>query len=291
MQRIKILTDSACDIAAEYEKELGIKILGFPITVDGKSFIERDTISNEEFYEALRTSVEVPSTAQVTSFRFVEAYKEIYDEGYTDIINITISSTGSNTYNSALLAVNEFIEENPEAKGKFNIHVIDSLTYTAGYGYPVIEAATKAKKGASVDEIIAYLKDWFSCVEIYFAPYSLEQVKRSGRISCAAAFMGELLGLRPVIQMIDGGSNILERIRGNKNIIPKLADLASNNMIPQTPYILVKGSVDEHAVELSKEMVKRVGYPPVMTIQIGAAVANNAGAEVAGIAIKARRDR
>ena len=62
-------------------------------------------------------------------------------------------------------------------------------------------------------------------------------------------------------------------------------------MIPQTPYIIIKGSVEEHATDISKEMTKRLGYPPQMTIQIGAAVANNAGAEVAGIAIKAKKSR
>lgn len=291
MQKIKIMTDSACDISAELEKELEIKILGFPITVDGESYIERETISNEEFYFALKNSAELPSTAQITSFRFVEAYEELYAAGYTDIINVTISSTGSNTYNSALIAKNTFFDENPSAKNKFRIHVVDSLSYTAGYGYPVTEAAIKVKKGASAEEILAYLKDWLDCVEIYFAPYSLEQVKRSGRVSCAAAFMGELLGIRPLIQMISGNSNILEKIRGNKNIIPSISQRAENNMIPHTPYIVIKGCVDEHAEEMSREMTKRVGYPPAMTIQIGAAVANNAGAEVAGIAIKSRRGR
>jgi len=290
MQKIKIMTDSACDISIENEKELDIKIMCFPITVDGKGYIERETISNEEFYFLLANCTDLPSTAQITTFRYVEAYKELFEEGYTDIINVTISSTGSNTYNSAVMAIDSFFEEFPQAKGKIKIYVIDSLTYTAGYGYPLIEAANKVKKGASVDEVIAYLKDWFSSVEIYFAPYSLEQVKRSGRVSCAAAFMGELLGLRPLIQMVDGTSNVLEKIRGNKNIITKIADTAVKNMIPQTPYILIKGSVNEHAVELSKEMTKRVGYPPEMVIQIGAAVATNAGAEVSGVAIKAKRN-
>lgn len=289
MQKIKIMTDSACDISKELEHELGIKIMGFPITVDGIGYIERETITNEEFYQHLRTATELPSTAQITSFRYAKAYKEIYEEGYTDIINVTISSTGSNTYNSALLAINDFFDEVPEARNKIKIHVIDSLTYTSGYGYAVIEAANKVKKGVLVDEIIAYINDWISCVEIYFAPYSLEQVKRSGRVSCAAAFMGELLGLRPLIQMIDGTSNVIEKIRGNKNIISKIADVAIKNMIPQTPYIMITGSVKEHAIELSKEMTKRLGYPPTMTFQIGAAVANNAGAEVVGITFKSKR--
>ena len=81
------------------------------------------------------------------------------------------------------MAKEQFFEECPEAQGKFQIHVVDSLTYTAGYGYCVVEAPKKARKGCTSDEILAYLNDWFSCVEIYFAPYSLEQVKRSGRVS------------------------------------------------------------------------------------------------------------
>ena len=290
MQKVKILTDSACDISPEIEKKLDIKIMCFPIVVDGKDYIERETLSNEEFYDLLATSTDLPVTSQITSYRFVEEYKQLFEEGYKEIINITISSTGSNTYNSALMARDTFFNENPNAKDKFEIYIVDSLTYTAGYGYPVIEAAKKAKKGSSSEEILSYLKDWFSCVEIYFAPYSLEQVKRSGRVSCAAAFMGELLGLRPLIQMVDGTSNVLEKIRGNKNIIPRIADTAIKNMIPKTPYIIIKGSVDEHAENLSKEMTKRVGYPPELTIQIGSAVANNSGAEVAGIAIKANKN-
>ncbi len=291
MQRIKIMTDSACDISAYLEKEFNIDIMCFPIIIDGKDYIERETLSNEQFYEALSTSIEAPVTSQITSFRFLDEYKKIYNEGYKEIINITISSSGSNTYNSAVLARNTFFEENPEAKSFFKIHVVDSLSYTAGYGYVVVEAAKKARKGCSSEEIISYLKDWFSCVEIYFAPYSLEQVKRSGRVSCAAAFMGELLGLRPLIQMVDGKSHVLEKIRGNKNIIPRIAATATKNMIPQTPYIIIKGNVDEHAIELEKEMIKKVGYPAEMTIQIGAAVANNAGAEAAGITIKANKNK
>ncbi len=291
MQRIKIMTDSACDISADLEKEYNIDIMCFPIIIDGKDYFERETLSNEQFYKALSTSIEAPVTSQITSFRFLDEYKKIYNEGYKEIINVTISSSGSNTYNSAVLARDTFFEENPEAKSCFKIHIVDSLSYTAGYGYVVVEAAKKARRGCSSEEIISYLKDWFSCVEIYFAPYSLEQVKRSGRVSCAAAFMGELLGLRPLIQMVDGKSHVLEKIRGNKNIIPRIAATAIKNMIPQTPYIIIKGNVDDHAIELEKEMIKKVGYPAEMTIQIGAAVANNAGAEVAGITIKANKNK
>ena len=289
MQKIKIMTDSACDISYESEKELGIDVLSFQIAIDGKDYLERQTITPHEFYELLSNCDDMPVTSQITTFRYVEQYKKIYDQGYKEIINITISSTGSNTYNSAKMAVDTFFDENPGAVGKFKIHVIDSKTYSGGYGYVVDEAAKKAKRGVSSDEIIAFLEDWFSCVEIYFAPYTLNQVKRSGRVSCAAAFMGELLGIRPLIKFEYGVAIIEEKIRGNNKIVPRIAELASKNMIPQTPYIIMVGSVKEHADDLASEMTRKVGYPPSGYYQVGSAVANNCGPEVAAIAYKANK--
>ena len=290
MQKIKIMSDSACDISLEHEKEFNIDILCFPVTIDGVGYMERETLTNFEFYEHLKTCNDQPATSQITSFRFVEHFKKVYEQGYKELIYVSISSTGSNTYNASLMARDTFFEENPDAKDKFKIHIIDSLIYTAGYGYPLIEAAKKAKKGVSSDEILAYLNDWFSCVQIYFAPYTLEQVKRSGRVSCAAAFVGELLGLRPLIRFKDGKSEVMEKIRGNKNIIPKIVDIVTKKMIPQTPYVVIQGSVPQHAEDLSAMMTKKIGYPPEMISYVGSAVANNCGAEVVAIAFKANRE-
>ena len=291
MQKIKILTDSACDITKEQELDLDIKIMCFPVTVGDVGYRERIDFTNEQFYEMMDHCDGIPTTAQVTVFEFVEAYKEIFKEGYTDIIQVTISSTGSNTYNAALMARNGFFEEVPEAKGKFNIKIVDSLNYTGVYGYPVTQAAMKAIKGSTVDEILSYLNDWFACGMVFFAPYTLEYVKKSGRVSCAAAFVGEVLGLRPIIKIADGISSTIEKVRGDKNILPKLLEVAVAEMIPQTPYLIVKGSMDEQPDELAAMMTKKIGYPPEGFCQIGAAVACNAGHKVAGLVIKGKKRR
>lgn len=88
MQKIKILTDSTCDIPKEEEKRLGIKIMCFPVTVDGVSYRERQDFSNAEFYKMMDNAKEMPTTSQLTAYEILEVYKELYSEGWTDVIYI-----------------------------------------------------------------------------------------------------------------------------------------------------------------------------------------------------------
>ena len=126
MRKIAILTDSACDIPPELEKQYDIDILPFVITLDGVSYVERRDFGFDEFYQMLRAAQGVPSTAQVTAIQFCEQYCKYVDEGYTDVVHVTINSTGSGTYDAAVLAQNMLREERPDHK--LNIHLIDSHT-------------------------------------------------------------------------------------------------------------------------------------------------------------------
>lgn len=288
MKSIKIMTDSASDISKQEEQELNIDVMCFPITVGDKSCVERVDFENEEFYQILLSEPKIPSTAQITMIQFEEKFNEIYQQGYQDLIYVSINGAGSNTCNSAIMARTTFFEKHPDAAESFRIHVVDSKTYSSAYGYAVVTAAQKAKKGMSANEIVAYLKDWFDSVEIYFAPYTLEFVKKSGRVSCAAAFMGELLGLRPIISIIDGKAEIREKVRGDKMIIPTLLHYAKDRMTPKTPYILIKGMLEEPVQALQKDAEKLFGYPPEAVYQAGAAITINAGPKIAAIIVKGR---
>ncbi len=287
--KIKIVTDSACDITKEEEASYQIEVLSFPIAVEDKNYMERVDLTNEEFYRILENCTSIPATAQITHIRFEELYERVWKEGYTDLIYVAINSTGSNTYNNALMARDNFYQAHPEAKESFHIHPVDSKTYTIAYGYPVVQAAIKASKGASAEDIIAYLKDWFDSVEIYFAPYTLEFVKKSGRVSCAAAFVGELIGLRPIISIIDGKTEIVEKVRGDKNIIPTLLRHAAKQMVPQTEYCLVGGSLEDRFDELKKEASAALKYDAVSAVHVGAAIAINAGPKVVGVIVKGQK--
>ncbi|HBN11867.1 MAG TPA: DegV family protein [Ruminococcus sp.] len=289
MQKIKLITDSASDIPAEKAKELNIKVIPFPVTVDGKSYLEGENITKDEFFTLLDSTESLPSTAQITFPQFTEIFEQYYNEGYTELIYISISSNGSATYSNAERAKDEFFEEHPEACGRMNIHTVNSYGYTGIYGYASIIAGEMIQKGNTAEEILSYLHEWFESAELYFAPYTLKYVKRSGRLSAAAAFAGELLGLRPIIQLIDGVSNVPSKVRGDKNIAPKLVQITKDRIIKGSPYIIITGSVPEYSAELEKQLTENLGYPPVWNYKIGATIASHAGHKVAGVIFKGEK--
>lgn len=287
LRKIKLLTDSACDIPKEKEAETDIQILSFPLTVGDKSYLERVDFTNDEFYEVLERETTIPTTAQITQHSFGETFEEIFAQGYTDIIYVAINSLGSNTYNAALMAKASYLEVHPGTANA--IYVIDSKTYTVAYGYPLMEANKKIHNCASPEEVVSYLEDWFASVEVYFAPFTLNFAKKSGRISVAAAFVGELIGLRPIISIIDGEMKIVEKVRGDKAIVPKMLELAQKRMVPQTSYMLLRGSVEEYPNELAKEMAKKLGYEAEGIFKVGACIAINAGPRLVGVIIKGQK--
>lgn len=284
MSRIMILTDSCCDLTKETIEELGITVLPFEITFCGQTFHEIFDKSTKEFYEMMLTTDEIPKHSQLSPLTFEETYTRLYNEGYTDIISVSINSEGSGTFNNSIIGKNDFYEKNPDAK--MRIFNIDSRCYTVFYGYPIIEAVKKIRKGAEAEDIVAYLEDWFNICAIYAVPYSLKYARKSGRISAAAAFAGELLGLKPIIEFADNKTTTVEKIRGEKSIVPKLADCAEKRMTPQTPYIIIHGRDNTIAKELEKEMFKRTGRKAEMFANIGAVVASNIGADLVAILVR-----
>ena len=216
--KVKLITDSASDITPEDEKKYGIDIMPFDITLGDESLRERVDFTAPEFLEMIDKSEFLPKTSQITEIRFAEKFEHYYNEGYDAVIMVLINSTGSKTYENALLARKNLLEEHPEM-AKMRIEIIDSHCYSLGYGYPVIEAAKKLIAGQSVDNVVAYLTDMFNNCEIYIIGFNLRHMKKSGRINAAAAFLGELMGLKPLISLIDGESEVVKKSRGEKNAI------------------------------------------------------------------------
>lgn len=284
MSKIMILTDSCCDIPKETIEELGITVLPFEITFGGKTFHETFDISTDEFYDMLEKTDGIPKHSQLSPLTFEETYTRLYNEGYTDIISVSINSAGSGTFNNSIIGKNDFFEKYPDAK--MRIFNIDSRCYTVFYGYPIMEAVKKIRKGAEADDIVAYLEDFFNICAIYAVPYNLKYAKKSGRISTTTAFAGELLGLKPIIEFADNGTTMIEKIRGEKNIVSKLVECAEKRMIPQTPYLIIHGRDDTLAKEIEKEMYRRTGRKAEMFAKVGAAVASNIGADLVAILVR-----
>ena len=207
MSKIAILTDSSCDIPQEMAEKYGIDIMSFHILLDDVDYVERVDCTNTEFYDKMRAAKGVPSTAAITPIQFCEKYCQYVDEGYTDVIHVPINKSGSSTYNNALMAQGMLREERPEHH--LNIHLLDPHTYSMVFGWYLCEMARKLQNGAEIRHVIHEFERQMNCMEVVLGPYSLRQMKKSGRISAAAAVMGELMGIRPIITLIDGKTPVI----------------------------------------------------------------------------------
>ena len=196
MSKIGFLTDSCSDIPQELADKYGIEVVGFPINLDGVEYMERKDFTNDQFYQMMRDAQGVPTTAAITQLQFCDIYARYADEGYTDLVYLSINAGGSSTYNNAVKAMELLEEERPGYTMK--IQVIDSHTYSMPYGWYFCECARKVRNGGELAACVAELKQKLDCVEICLAAYSLKQMKKSGRVSAAAAVVGDLLGIRQI---------------------------------------------------------------------------------------------
>ncbi len=286
MNKVKIMTDSASDVSLAQAEKYGISLVNFWIIVNDKECREHVDYTTQEFYEVMERSEDLPHTSQILVENYVEAYEKEYADGVTDLINMVIAKIGSNSYNNACMAKDKFFEKNPDAQGKINITVMDSRAYTGAYGLPVIEAAKKIQKGAGADEIVAFLQDWIDSSVIVCTAFTLKYARKSGRVGCVAAFVGEMLGLKPIITFRYAVSETVAKIRGDKAVVPQMVDYAIEHMVPQTPYAVLIGSHPERTEEIVKLMKKKVGYAPSEILEVGATIACHLGHDVAGIIIK-----
>lgn len=289
MKNYLIISDSGCDISVEDEKRYGIDIMSFDITLGNEEFRERIDISGEEFIKKLCETEELAKTAQITEFRFREKFDECVEKGIKDVIVVLINGAGSGTYTNAVNAVKNMKEEGKTGQTEF--HIFDSHNYSLGYGYAVVEAAKKLEAGQSMDMVLAYLEDWFDCLECYLLLFNLRHARKSGRIKAAAAVMGELMNIKPIIQMIDDDTKTVAKPRGEKKAIEALLDYALSRAVPKTPMIVVRSAVPELEDQLINLIKAKTGSAPSMVGTTGSVVAANAGTRYVGLLIKGEKRR
>ena len=283
MANIKFVTDSAADLPPALRDELGIQVLPFPIVMGEREYRDGFDFTPEEFYAMLADAPQIPTHAQLNPFVFLHCYEQAAQEGYTDLIYVSINSKGSSTHHNAIQAREEFYEEHPEFRDRLRIHIVDSHNYTMSYGWAVAQGVRLAREGKAVEEILADMEDWLHHVRVLFAPLDLRFAKKSGRVSAAAAFMGEALGLKPIMTFEEGVSKVLHKVRGEKQVIPTLLKLCQANRQPNSPYLVIRAGNLEQAAQLERACAQQLGAPADLIYSIGGVISINAGPNVVGI--------
>lgn len=283
MTKIKISTDSTADIPQSFCEELNISVLPLTVVADEKEYRDGVDITPQEFYRIIDASKKLPVSSQVASVLYTELFKETWKAGYTDLIQVTINSKGSGTYQAAVLSRDLFYEEHPEAREQLSIHIIDSQTYSMAYGIGVIEGAQLVRQGASVAEVIAHIEEWLAHTRPLFVPLNLRCVKKSGRISPAAAFAGDAIGLKPLITFEEGEARIIGKVRGERKAIAALVEQCRKERRPGTNYALVYGSNQEAFSALKEACAQVMDLPPIAEYPVGCVIAINTGPDMIGI--------
>lgn len=202
--KVRIIVDSTADVSAAIQSRLTV----VPLTVQfgAEEYIDGVTITRKEFYEKLIESDVLPSTSQATPAAFESVFAEVTANGESAVV-LTISSKLSGTYQSAMIAAQEYPQ---------NIHVVDSLSAATGIGILAELALQLADNGMAAADIAARLAEERENVCLIALLDTLEYLKRSGRISKTAAFAGGILSIKPVISLRDGEVAMLGKARGSK---------------------------------------------------------------------------
>lgn len=281
---IKLITDSPSDIPKELREQYNIDVMAVPITVDGVTYRETVDFEGAEYYPILTGARELPTHAQVTMMEFTAKFKEVIAAGYNEIVVVTITSKGSGIHDAACLAAKLLREEKPELCEGVTIEVVDSQGYAWAYGHGVVAGGKAIAEGKSLIEVVDTIRSTLAGYTAYVGMTNLTYAKRSGRITAVAAFVGEVMGFRPILQLKGGELVTKTKVRGDQKLIETLAECALSQITDdgRPYYILVADSMD-NAKALQKLISKKTKAPFGGYYIIGASVATNAGPTIFGV--------
>jgi DegV family protein with EDD domain len=220
----------------------------------------------------------MPHTSQPSPADFVKIYREIAAES-DQLISVHLSAKLSGTYQSAVIAKSELKH--------LDIEVIDSGLASMALGIVVIEAARAAKAGLAKEDIILQLKDNMAKVKVYFAVDTLEYLQRNGRIGKAAALVGGLLNVKPLLTLSDGVVAPKEKVRGKAKAQERLIDIIGEEFGEEVrgKAVVLHGSELNRALLLKEKLESRYKFSEIFISSIGAVIGTHTGPGVLAVGV------
>lgn len=277
MSNFKIITDSTSDLPVQLVDELDLHVIPMLYTVDGKDYLntpDESELSSHDFYELLRAG-KTSTTTQINLEVFKEEMRPYLEKGL-DILYLGFSSGLSSTFNSARLSAAELKEEFPDRK----IVIVDTLAASMGEGLIVYHAAARRKQGMSLDEVASWVEENKLHLAHWFTVDDLNHLKRGGRVSGAAAFVGTMLNIKPVLHVDDEGHLIpVDKIRGRRKSLEELvAHMEKTAVKPSEQTVFIShGDALEDAQHVEKLVRERFGVKTVYINPIGPVIGTHSG--------------
>lgn len=237
--KIGILTDSTANLKEfQYERSF-IKVIDFTVVIDGIAH-SANGLSSETFYTKMAQATSLPSTSQGSVMHVVSLLEEFKQEGYTDVIVLTISSKLSGSYQNIAMAAKEV--------DGVHVHLPDSKTTEVMLGATVIDVASMIEANASLDVILTSLNTMLNGDGALFYVDSLKHLVKGGRISGASGMVGEALKIKPILGLTAAGTiELQEKKRTKSKALDRLVELYKEAVQdqPHTLYFLYSDNPDE----------------------------------------------
>jgi DegV family protein with EDD domain len=216
---IRVLTDSVADLPADIVRRLAIEVVPLLVRFGEEEYRDGVDLSTEEFYRLLRSRSEFPSTSTPSPAAYAEAYDRLAGEA-DELLVVCLSSRLSGTYQAALKG-RELMRRRPR------VEVLDSGTAAILEGFAAMRAAEAARAGASLEEAKEAARRTAARADMLCTFDSLEYLRRGGRIGAAAAFLGSLLKVNPLLTLRDGAVAPAGRTRSRAAAADRLYEFAA----------------------------------------------------------------
>ena len=264
MKKIKLVTDSACDLPMDIIKQYNIGLVNLNILFGEDSFIDGE--DNEKFYEKMKNNRELPKTASPSPDKYIKEFMDECDE----ILVITLSSGLSSTYSNAVIAKNMFLEEGNNK----TIEIIDSLTGSLGEGLIVLKAARMIAEGKSIDEIVYKVNALVKSSSTYVALDTMENAVKAGRISFLKGKIAQSLNLKIIVKLEDGLVTVFDKARGEKRCNNSMLKTIEDANLDCENIVLgiAHANAIEKAYEFKKIIEERFHFKEIVISQIGACI-------------------
>lgn len=274
--KIKIISDSTCDLSPELIKKYDIEILPLYVSIGDKNMLDGVEVTPDDIYDYVDKSGKLPSTSAPNLSDFLDLFRKWRSEGY-EIVHFNISGDFSSSYRNACMAAEEV----------GGVYVVDSRNLSTGQGHVVLYGAELAAEGKSAEEILEACNKITSKVEASFVVDSIDYLHKGGRCSSVAALGANLLKLKPCIDVIDGKMTSGKKYRGkiDKVIIQYVEErLKGRDDIDTKRIFITHTKCDKEIVDAVRAKIKEFfDFDEVLETTAGCTITSHCGPYTLGI--------
>ncbi|HEY0553919.1 MAG TPA: DegV family protein [Thermoanaerobaculia bacterium] len=285
---VAVVTDSTSDLPLEVARAHGIHVLPVLVLFGDRVYHDGVDLKAKEFYDLLEKGSVQPRTNPTPQADFQDCYRTLAPQ--KDIISIHISEKLSQTVVHAREAAEAGLAQYQQMRGeaeRVSLQVVDSHSASLGLGMLALFAARMARRGVEPAAIVERLEAMRDRVHVLFAVDTLEYLARAGRTGKAKAVMGNLLGIKPILGVVDGEIVAVDRVRGGRAAHPRLIELFRDRVDPQKPVMVTvaHAKAPVWADRLRGLIEKSFQVQEILIAEMGPVVVANAGPGTVGAAL------